>query len=541
MKIQYETESYEGFPAMGTLAMALMEHTGIREYIDSMCVFDPSRRILSPGMAVKAMIGPIFGTKHKSPLCNIGLFYAAAPTCLLFGQKVERECLNDSAFGRALDTLFDADRKEMLWNCSKMCADMYSLSSDVFHLDASNISLFAEAQENRDGAAVPNYCGHAKDGRNGLVQYSMMAVTDSNGLLRCHVPYTGSTSDVVMDREMIGFLSERIDCPVSTVIADSKMANAGTIDLLFEKDLGFVTKCPFGFAQKIRDEVLEESQGKLLQCKREGARIFETLRIVNGHGLRFVVYALGDSGDAEFCRKDGEKRLKAAFSKITGTEYNCEPDARQALEGAMEICDSVAYDVTAQVVPYEVKVRRPTRGRPRKGSEDPGTETKYRIEVSWEFDTDTAERMGRDHGTQVLVTNLPRSDEKRDNPRDGADAETILELYLDEYKVEHTYRLMKSGLGVDEVYLHTPERENAMQFVISIATILSNVIDAVLARMPGVRVTADRLCWKMISVSTDYNREDDCMMIRGYEGASKEFFRYLEQLDVFPGLLLGHK
>jgi len=542
MKIDYETETYEGFPAMGAFAMALTESVGIREYIDSMCDYDEARRILSPGMALKAMLGLLFGFKHKAPLANIPLFYSSAPTDLLFGPKVERSCLNDSAFGRALDTLYKANREEMIWKCAEMCAEKYCIPSDVFYTDATNFSLYAVPQEERDGVAVPAYSGHAKDGRNKQVQYSMVSVTDSNGLLRCQKPFSGNASDVVMNRDMVNFLSERLDCSVSTVVADSKLANAGTIDLLFEKGLGFVTKCPSSFADKIRERVLKGSEGKMTACKeRKGAKIYETSAQAGGHMLRFIVYTLGiDEKDGiRFYAEDGEKKLNAAFGKLMKTEFNCRPDAENALEKAVAAAGLTAYEVFADVVPYEVRQKRPGRGRPRKGSEVPEAVTRYRIEASWEFDENVAKRMSGDHGTQVLITNLPRSDRKENNLRDGADAETVLMTYLGEYKIEHSFRLMKSGLGVDSVYLHTPERENAMMFVIGIATIISNTVDAVLKRMPGRKITMDRLCWKMISVSVNYDRKSDSMRIRGYEGANKEFFGYMDTLDISHGLLLG--
>lgn len=541
MKIEYETETYEGFQAMGAFAMAMMESTGIREYIDSMCDYDPARRSLSPGMAVKAMLGPIFGFKHKSPLANISLFYSSAPTDLLFGPKVGRDCLNDSAFGRALDTLFEADREEMIWKCAEMCAEKYGLSSDVFHMDATNFSLYAVQQEERDGVAVPAYSCHAKDGRNNLVQYSMISVTDSNGLLRCQMPCGGNASDTVMDREMIEFISKRLDCSVSTIVADSKLAAMETVGLLFEKDLGFVTKCPAAFAGKVREKVLKESEGRMKACGgREGAAVYDTFAEAGDRLLRFVVYTLGtDAEDSiRFYREDGERKLKAAFGKLMRTGFSCRPDAEQALERTIAECGLTAYDISAEVIPYEVTPKRPARGRPRKGSEMPAV-MRYRIEASWEFDGNVAKRMGEDRGTQVLVTNLPRSERTENNLRDGADAETVMKAYLGEYRIEHTYRLMKSGLGVDSVYLHTPERENAMMFVIGIAAIISGTVDAVLGRMPDRKVTMDRLCWKMISVSVDYDRAEDCMRIRGYEGANKEFFGYLKALDIFPGLLLG--
>jgi len=542
MKIEDETETYEGFQAMGALAMAMMESTGIREYIDSMCDYDAARRNLSPGMAVKAMLGPIFGFKHKSPLASINMFYSSAPVDKMFGPKVRHSGLNDSAFGRALDTLFDADREDMIWKCSEMCAERYGLSSDLLFLDATNISLYATPQEERDGVAVPAYSGHAKDGRNGLVQYSMVSVTDSEGLLRCQKPCSGNASDAVMNRDMVEFLSERLDCSVSTVVADSKLANAGTIDLLYEKNMGFVTKCPSSFAKKVRDRVLKESEGMMKSCKgRKGAAVYDTVAEANGRSQRFVVFSLGadEKDSVRFCLEDGEKKLRAAFGDLMKTEFSCGPDAERAMEAAVASCGLTAYEISAEVVPYEVRPRRPVRGRPRKGTEAPAAATRYRVEASWEFDENVAKRMGEDRGTQVLITNLPRSAVTGSNLRDGADAETVMMTYLGEYRIEHTYRLMKSGLGADSVYLHSPERENAMMFVIGIATIISNTVDAVLKRMPGKNVTMERLCWKMIGVTADYDRGNDSMRIRGYEGAKKELFGYLDALGVFPGLLLG--
>jgi len=313
--------------------------------------------------------------------------------------------------------------------------------------------------------------------------------------------------------------------------------------MLFEKDLGFVTKCPSAFAGKIRDKVLKGSEGKMRACNvRDGAAIYDTFAEVGGRQLRFVVYSLGidEEDSARFYLEDGEKRIGAVFGKLMGMEFNCGPDAEQALDDAVDACGLTAYEITAEVVPYEVQTKRPARGRPRKGAEAPAAVTKYRIEASWEFDENVAKRMGEDRGTQVLITNIPRSDKVGKNLREGADAETVMMAYLGEYRIEHTYRIMKSGLGVDSVYLHTPERENAMMFVIGIATIISNTVDAVLGRMPGKKVTMDRLCWKMISVSVDYDREDDCVCIRGYKGANKEFFGYLDALNIFPGLLLGY-
>ena len=67
MKIHYKTRRREKFPAMGAVAVAVMEHTGMRAYIDSMCVYDRARRGVSPGTAVEIMAAVILGYRCKAP------------------------------------------------------------------------------------------------------------------------------------------------------------------------------------------------------------------------------------------------------------------------------------------------------------------------------------------------------------------------------------------------------------------------------------------------------------------------------------------
>lgn len=66
------------------------------------------------------------------------------------------------------------------------------------------------------------------------------------------------------------------------------------------------------------------------------------------------------------------------------------------------------------------------------------------------------EVMAEDGGMAALVTNLPRALKSSENIRRDSTSESVLRLYLDQCMIEHTYRLMKSGLGVDKVFIHMP-------------------------------------------------------------------------------------
>ena len=122
--------------------------------------------------------------------------------------------------------------------------------------------------------------------------------------------------------------------------------------------------------------------------------------------------------------------------------------------------------------------------------------------------------------------------------RDGASAQTVLRLYLNEYKVEHTYRLMKSGLGVDRVFFRTPSRENAMMFVVGIATLIENIIDA-MNRRNGDRDTFRTVIDQFECVIVRYDRSDDSMDFEGPDERVEQLFRYLDTMRTDPVLLLS--
>ena len=76
----------------------------MRDLIDRRCRYDPERRILSPGLVVKALIGPTFNISTKVPLYRVESAYSSAPTERLFGSGVSKDDLYDNALGRGLES-----------------------------------------------------------------------------------------------------------------------------------------------------------------------------------------------------------------------------------------------------------------------------------------------------------------------------------------------------------------------------------------------------------------------------------------------------
>jgi len=252
MKIQHRGTEYEGVPSANALGMALFESSGMRSLIDKECNYDPEKRILSPGMVVKAMIGPTFNITHKFPLCKVETAYSSTPTDRLFGIGVTKDDLYDVALARGLDTLFDADLQNLFTKCSELVTKRFGFQSNILHMDSTDISFWgAEHEPDKADAAVPKQNGHPKDNRFELLQYELQIVTDSNRILRYIKPYSGNVADSVMDRntlddfERIFSVDERKDL---IVVADCKMATANNIIRISELGMKFVSKCAANFS-----------------------------------------------------------------------------------------------------------------------------------------------------------------------------------------------------------------------------------------------------------------------------------------------------
>jgi transposase len=544
MEIDIGTDSDNGIPAASALAMAVMESTGIRKLIDDVCIWDRKQRILSPGMAVKAMIGPIFDVSNKLPLYNLSIFYETSPVDILFGKRVTVPSLGDRAFARSLDTLFDADLEGLLWACAERVRGMYGFSSDVLHMDATNFSVYAmERPDEEDGVAMPKRSGHAKDGRNDLLQYAMQAVCDSDRILRYLRPYSGNESDCTMNLNTLNDLAGRTDTSATTVVADCKLVNARIIDRMYELGFGFVSKCPESFGKRIREVIVNSAyaDGMTVSDGRKDRGVYDTDAEVDKRSLRFVAYR--NPSDIVKTRRyvelQGKKNAETLMARFLRDRFKCESDAKDEFSRALKKLGDTAYVITAEYVPHLVHVKTTRRGRPPAGHE-PERKTEWEIVVTMVFDPMKAEMMSKRDSINVLVTNLPRSIEDAENLRSGATTGTVLKLYMDEYKIEHTYRLMKSGMGVDSVYLHTPSRENAMMFVVGTATLVADIITAVLKRN-GVRKTAMRICDELMSLRIVYDREHDRLLMRGLAERKTQLMSYLETMKTDPTLMLGYK
>lgn len=131
----------------------------------------------------------------------------------------------------------------------------------------------------------------------------------------------------------------------------------------------------------------------------------------------------------------------------------------------------------------------------------------------------------------MLVTNLPRSNESRGNPRDGAMADDVLRIYMGQYRIEYAFCTDKSEFELDTVYFHRPLRARAFFFVVSLCTMVSGIIDTFM-RNAGVMKTAQGMIDDLSALIVKSDRADSDIILSGDDVMAEEFLRYLELLGI---------
>lgn len=139
---------------------------------------------------------------------------------------------------------------------------------------------------------------------------------------------------------------------------------------------------------------------------------------------------------------------------------------------------------------------------------------------------------------RVLVTNLRRGTEDAENPRDGVTGDGVLRLYLGQYRIEHCFRTSKSRYEVDKVYFHRPSRANAFMFVVSLATMIGELITAVL-RDNGLMRTTEGLIDDMTTLMLKRDPADDQDFLEGRMEMRDCYMMLLEVLRLDPDRMFG--
>lgn len=169
-------------------------------------------------------------------------------------------------------------------------------------------------------------------------------VVDGNGIPICSQFYSGNTSDIRMNEDMVGFLSRTFDLRSRILLADCKMFVEDLLRSLMDAGTSFVTKVPSNFNHTLRDLVVSSVlTGRMRrQSVTSGEDDYETRERMGDRGLRVIAYLTPrNRKDSErFIRGKSLMAMKKRLDVQGRRRYHCEKDTVDAFR---EVLSNLNY------------------------------------------------------------------------------------------------------------------------------------------------------------------------------------------------------
>lgn len=464
------------------VAAAYCRRLGLVELVDQMV---PTRMALRPGLVVQAMV--LDTLSGRTPLYRVERFLAGQDVELLLGESVPTHAFNDTNLARSLDAMFAAGTSKIVTELGLRATSAFRLDTTVPSYDTTSTSVWGdyracELEQPPPGPRVTH--GHSKDHLPELKQFMTELLCVDRGVPIFGRTLDGNSSDKTSNNQIltrIGSIMARhgLGPGAFVYVADAAMVTEKNLNALGPNC--FVSRLPAIYSECARviaqavdagawtdiGLLAENAAGPGRPCAEY--RAFETSVVLYGKTYRAVVVH-SSSHDKRRQKKldkaiaESAKSVKTALGGMQKV-YFCEADARTAAARAEKLSDRL-HTVTAAVCPVEVR----RRGRPPANGPAP-TNTRY--ELSWELAENTA-GVARERslaGCFVLLSNVPAAGE-------GAmDAARLLRTYKGQYGVESDFAFLKDPLVVNDLFLKTPSRIDALGMVLIIALMVWRLME----------------------------------------------------------------
>jgi len=499
-------------------AAAYCRRLGLVELVDRMV---STRMGLRPGLAVQAMV--LDTLSGRTPLYRVEQFLAGQDVELLLGESVPSHTFNDTNLARSLDAIFAAGTSKIVTELGVRAVVSFGLDASVPSYDTTSTSVWGdyracESQRPPPGPAITH--GHSKDHLPELKQFMTELMCVDRGVPIFGRTLDGNSSDKTSNNQMLTRISSimarhGLGPGAFVYVADSAMVTESNLDAAGSNR--FISRLPATYGECARavaeavgsgawvhiGGLAENTAGKARPCAEYKA--FETSVALYGKTYRAVVVH-SSSHDKRRQKKlkkaitESAKSITAALGKLPDVWF-CEADALAAATRAEKLSDRL-HTVTATVRPVEIR----RRGRPPAHGPAP-TNTRYALSSELALNTAGVERERSLAGCFVLLSNVPTEGDG------GMDAGRLLQTYKGQYGVESDFAFLKDPLVVNDLFIKTPSRIDALGMILIIALMVWRLMERAMrahventkTTLPGwdLRNTAKPTAFMMTTAMTD--------------------------------------
>ena len=424
---------------------------------------------------------------HREPVYALGEWAAPFDPAVLGLNKDRVHLFNDDRVGRALLSLFDADRASLLNKLVLGAVAEFSIDCSQLHNDSTSVKLTgvygnATGVTRGDKPTVAAKRGHSKDHRPDLKQLVYILTVTADGAVPVACRTTdGNVEDSTTHIATWDGLVELLGRSDFLYVADSKLATRANMSHIAKNHGRFVSVLPASrredgaFRRYLVDH--EPTWTEALRRTRridEPDDIYETTEApwpsAEGHRVVWV-------RSSAKCERDAESRQRRIAAGIFAidllnqkllspktrmkTIVAIENEARRLLDRA-GATRWVTFRIDETI---DVRHRQETRGRP-------GANTRYRkIEttrhtISFSVNEDVVADDACSDGCWPLITN--------DRILTGSQ---VLKAYKHQPSLEHRHAQLKGDQLVAPMFLHDPARIEGLMTCHFIALMVQALVE----------------------------------------------------------------
>jgi transposase len=282
-------------------------------------------------------------------------------------------------------------------------------------------------------------------------------------------------------------------------IGDSAMVTETNLKVMGD-DIRFISRLPatYNECDRVISEAVEKDEwedlGVLAETgatvKRPSAvyKAFESKIVLYGKTYRAIV--VHSSSHDKRRQKRIERELETERNAINSQnmaivkkEFFCRADAQSAVD-ELRSTKSKYYRTDGQVK----ESPRYKRGRPKGGVREV-QEIRYGITAHLTENTEAVERLRKEAGCFVLISNVPKEGE-------GCyDSHSILKAYKDQYGIEQNFGFLKNPAIVNGIFLKKAERIEVLGLVLLLSLLIWRLIEYTMRRHID-RTSGDLPGWK---------------------------------------------
>ena len=186
----------------------------------------------------------------REPLYGLAGWASVYRPDLLELSPREIALLNDDRLGRALETLFDADRASLQTEIVVRAIREFSVELERFHNDSTTVTLqgayrSADGRVKRGRRTLRAAFGHNKDHRPDLKQLLWVLTVSADGAVPVHYrAVDGNTNDTPTHRESWEAVRALKGSAEFLYVADSKLCDGDTLQYIDGRGGRFLTVLP---------------------------------------------------------------------------------------------------------------------------------------------------------------------------------------------------------------------------------------------------------------------------------------------------------